>query len=666
MVFSHSLVSIETVSEIAVALIHHKTRASQRISRKFCTDLLSALKAIESDNSLKAGILCSDDGRFPSGLDLNDLETPELGAYFREATEYIAASSKLWIAALQGPIQNAGLELALACDMRIAMEGTYLRFSDGAIQLLPCTGVAARLVRLTQGETALGLLLGEQTLSTDAAQATGLIDVSVSGNLQVEAVTFAQATLNLPALKPKNSVKSQGTAVQGWRAPSTAQHRLTDLRTSGNPIYAQISHIVNIAMTASIQEAVTAEWNSFKTVLKDSHARIPRYLRQTAEHWQRPPTLAYQSIPLRSVHLVSDQVDEKVATTAATLFRAKLITVCYNFTNSGQDLTKDCICLLLEHDYITPQEATQWRVQLLETPHIAPDLVLDLRTAPNCDSMSALEATLSQKTVLVGCSHTYYKTATSKTFTYTERCLSMPLLGLEPISTLVEIIPLTDLPPSKSVEEQPVAALALAQDLTSLLDLTCLDRSLDAASMGWTLLSTCLESASTLLLEGATPQDIDSAMVNYGFAYGIFELDDEIGLNDTTKKHTDWEPHNEITSHDNMSVRHALFKANRLGRRVGKGWYDYPEGTRFASPEVASIIGSLTSQNISENRRRFSPGMIMSQLLFSMQQTARNMLDQRLKSGHPATSAFLDLILIDGFGFPPRHGGPIFMPEDDM
>ncbi|MBQ2262546.1 MAG: hypothetical protein II336_14395 [Loktanella sp.] len=163
-----------------------------------------------------------------------------------------------------------------------------------------------------------------------------------------------------------------------------------------------------------------------------------------------------------------------------------------------------------------------------------------------------------------------------------------------------------------------------------------------------------------MLEEGALPQQIDAAMVDFGFAMGIYAVQDMSGLDIA------WAQRQARATDRPADERYAyiadrLCEAGRLGRKTGKGWYDYSTGSAQPDTEVESII-IAESARAGRVRRDFSADEIMTRILRIMQTEGQALLDE----GIAESADDIDVVMVTGFGFPRHKGGPMYMAAADQ
>ena len=173
--------------------------------------------------------------------------------------------------------------------------------------------------------------------------------------------------------------------------------------------------------------------------------------------------------------------------------------------------------------------------------------------------------------------------------------------------------------------------------------------------IGNRIMSVYRREADYMLEDGALPQEVDAAMVAFGFPMGVFAMQDLAGLDIAwamRKRRAASRP----ASERYVAIADKLCEMGRLGRKTGAGWYDYVEGTATPSPVVEAIIlGESARRGIA--RRAIPAGEIMARILAVMQAEGQAILAE----GIAASPEAIDVVMANGYGFPKAKGGPMWM-----
>jgi enoyl-CoA hydratase/carnithine racemase len=176
---------------------------------KFMRDLEAAIEGAAADADIKVVLVVSASEKFfCGGADIKAfLATPPAGnvemvAFAHAALAKIAAIPKVFIAVINGYAMGGGLEIALACDLRLAGDGKFLLgLPESTLGLLPGNGGTQRLPRLIGASKALELMLEGRAVSPQEALELGLVNkVFPAGSLLDEAKAYATKLANGPTL----------------------------------------------------------------------------------------------------------------------------------------------------------------------------------------------------------------------------------------------------------------------------------------------------------------------------------------------------------------------------------------------------------------------------------------------------------------------------------
>jgi 3-hydroxyacyl-CoA dehydrogenase len=158
--------------------------------------------------------------------------------------------------------------------------------------------------------------------------------------------------------------------------------------------------------------------------------------------------------------------------------------------------------------------------------------------------------------------------------------------------------------------------------------------------------------------EGALPEQVDKVMVDFGYPVGPFAVNDMSGLDisyDTRKRRAAENP-----SYRGLPITDRLVELGRLGQKTGKGWYRYEKDDRtpLIDPETHAIIRQVAEEKGFE-QRTFTDEEVLRRLLFSSVNEACKILEE----GKALRASDIDVMWLNGFGFPRYRGGLMFWAD---
>jgi 3-hydroxyacyl-CoA dehydrogenase len=167
-----------------------------------------------------------------------------------------------------------------------------------------------------------------------------------------------------------------------------------------------------------------------------------------------------------------------------------------------------------------------------------------------------------------------------------------------------------------------------------------------------------MREAQFLVEEGATPEQVDRALTNFGMAMGIFAVDDMGGI-DVQWHVLEEAKHLLKPGARKPLVLEKLFHMGRLGQKTGAGWYRYDENRKpIAAPEVHALI-EKTAREGGIERRHISDDEIIERAMYIMINEGAKILEE----GYALRAADVDVIYLTGYGFPAYRGGPMWYAD---
>jgi enoyl-CoA hydratase/carnithine racemase len=174
-----ALVSSERRSD-GVAIVRLDRPPVNALSRALLTELAEVARALTADAAVRAVVVCGEGKAFAAGADISEFgdqdAAREIGARFRAAFDALAAIPRPVIAAIHGVALGGGLELALACDLRVAADTARVGQPEILLGIIPGAGATQRLARLVGPARAKDLIWSGRQVKADEALAMGLVD----------------------------------------------------------------------------------------------------------------------------------------------------------------------------------------------------------------------------------------------------------------------------------------------------------------------------------------------------------------------------------------------------------------------------------------------------------------------------------------------------------
>ncbi len=176
--------------------------------------------------------------------------------------------------------------------------------------------------------------------------------------------------------------------------------------------------------------------------------------------------------------------------------------------------------------------------------------------------------------------------------------------------------------------------------------------------IGNRMIEAYLEEVQAMLLEGATPAEIDGALEAWGLAMGPNAMMDLAGIDVgylIRREHTFTEERHRL-----YRITDRISEMGRHGQKTGAGWYDYVPGKRDAIPnaEVVKMIEDHRA-SLGITPRKISDEEIVQRLVYSLVNEAAHILEEGIAN----KASDIDVVYIFGYGFPAHRGGPMIYAD---
>lgn len=585
---------------------------------------------------------------FVAGSDLREFGKPLAYPELPDVIRAIESAPFPVVAALHGVALGGGLELALGCDYRIAAPDTKLGLPEVSLGFVPGAGGTQRLPRLVGVSKAISMICDASRIPASQSLALGLVDGISEEDLLTDAISF----LNMPP-RAKRLTIEQNPANESPEQIKAAEARALK-RGKGRPNVVEAIRLINASGTDA-ETALADERNVFQTLRLSADAFALRYL-------------FFSERRAGSV----DGLDLKLAG------KPKQIGVIGGGT-MGQGIARAFLAsgfpvTMMERDQAALTQATEKIEESLTASakkgrlsHDACDArlnalngALSFDDLSNCDLvieavfedmtvkkdlLAGLEQALSPDTIIA--TNTSYLDIDDMTadLTAPERVLGLHFFSPADIMPLLEVV---------RAEKTSQATLATGLKLARTLNKQPVVSRVAEGFIGNRIYNAYRRRAEMLVLDGASPDAVDQAAQAFGFAMGPFLVSDMSGLDIA------WAMRKRQAAHRDPKARYVtiadrLCEAGRLGRKTGKGWYDYPDGKPQVSSDVADVIAQARAE-ADIIPASFDTDMLQRQLLAAIVNEAALLLDE----GVAQRPSDVDVTLTNGYGFPRWRGGPLY------
>jgi 3-hydroxyacyl-CoA dehydrogenase len=636
-----SSVSTQIIDDILVVLVNNPP--VNALSWHVRQGIQDGMENGLADPAIKAIVLRCDGSTFIAGADITEFGKPAQGPDFNAVLNMIEMATKPVVGAIHGTALGGGLETAMVCHYRIAVPSAKLGVPEVKLGLLPGAGGTQRLPRIVGIEAAATMCsLGEPVAATKAL-AMGLVDrLAGENSLAEDAVAYAReliavgprATRDLPVNGDVGAIENLKTANarkwKGFDAP-----------------YANLA-CVEAATRLPFEEGLKFERAEFLKLMGGSQSAAQRYMffaeRQAAKIDGLP-----KDLPLRPVNKVGVIGAGTMGGGISMNFLAKGIPVTIvemvqeNLDRGVAVIRKNYEASAAKGRFTTEQ--VEGMMALL-TPSLSLDALADCDLVieavyENMDVKKEVFGKLDQicKPGAILASNTSYlnvdeiATATSRP----QDVVGMHFFSPANVMKLLEVV---------RGEKTAPDVLATAMATGKKIGKVAVVAGVCDGFIGNRMLSKRQQPAMQLLLEGATPAQIDKVHTDFGMPMGPFQMSDLAGLD------IGW--HRDPARIE--SIRDGLCAAGRFGQKNGKGFYDYDE-KRVGTPsaEALAIIEEFRATS-NLPKRDISDQEIVERTLYPMVNEGYHILEE----GKAQRASDIDVVWIYGYGWPIYRGGPMF------
>ncbi len=616
--------------------------------------LLDALRQLKNHpDDLKGLVLTASGKTFIAGADIKEMQIGQQEPSLPAVIAALEACALPTVAALNGAALGGGLEIALACNARIAVPTAKLGFPEVHLGIIPGAGGAERLVRTTGFEAACELIAGGKPVSAASGLDMGLIEAVVAPDKLLSTAEALALDPELPKRPIARAVIAQAsdgdwqTAVQtrrkankGLIAPATAVQALRD----GACLPLDQAQQANRQRYLQLRESRQAKALRGLFFAERDVRKVPGLDRSAALPVERLGVIGggtmgvgiAASALIAGLSVVLVERDQAACQTAKTRIHGLLASADRRGLLGKVGGLESCQTRLVcqvEYNALAP---CSFVVEAVFEDMAVKQAVL-----------TQIEAAVAPQTIIATNTSYLDINAIADSASDPARVLGLHFFAPANINKLVEVV---------QTRTASAAALATAFAVAEKLRKLPILAQVCDGFIANRIYARYREACDFLLEEGALPEQIDAALTDFGFKMGLYAVSDMSGLDIA------WARRKRLAATRDPNQRYSaiadkLCEAGRLGQKTGKGWYRYDEGSKtpHVDPWVTEAI-EAESHRLGIKRQSFTAETIMQRVLAAMASEARALLDE----GIALRASDVDLALVTGFGFPRHQGGPLF------
>jgi 3-hydroxyacyl-CoA dehydrogenase len=608
------------------------------------------------DDGAKAVVVICEGRTFIAGADITEFGGAPKGPGLAETQAVMEDAPVPVIAAIHGTALGGGLEIALCAHYRVSLASAKFGLPEVNLGLLPGAGGTQRLPRLTGVPKALEMMTSGRHIGTDEALECGLVDEVTDGDtvaLRAAAVEFARRAVaeNMPLARVRD--RDEKVAEERGDTQLFADFRASIARKTRNFLAPEYNiRCIEAAVELPFEEGLAVEGRLFMELMTGPQSAAQRYAFFAERAANKIPDIP-KDTPLLDIATCG-------VLGAGTMGGG----IAMNFANVGIPVTiveRDQEALdrglgVVRKNYersasrgSIPPDAVEQRMALITgstdkndfaecdivIEAVFEDMELKKSIFRELDAICKPEALLASNTSALDVNEIAAETSRP------ESVIGMHFFSPANVMKLLEVVR-----GEMSSDTTVATAMAVAKRIGKVAALVGVCNGF----VGNRMLFTRGAEAEKMILEGATPAQVDRVLYEFGFPMGPFAMSDLAGLDIGWKQETS----------SSSTVREVLCENGRRGQKNGRGYYTYDTDTRAPTPdpEVEQLIRDFAIGKGVE-QREITDQEVLERCLYPMVDEGAKILDE----GIAIRGSDIDVVWVNGYGWPVYRGGPMYWAD---
>ena len=651
---------VQLVKQDNIVLLSVNNPPVNTINAAVRRDLNAALDELATLQGVQAVVLACEGSTFFSGADIGEFSGPPQEEAYRTLFGRLEQLEVPVVAAMHGTVMGGGLEIALACHYRVAAPRTRFGLPEVTLGIIPGAGGTQRMPRLIGVEKTLQMILDAKPVDTAVAVEWGFLDAVLEGDLRQAALAYA------------------GQLAAGGKGARRTSERNTDLATCSDAIIEQMKakaakqypnrhapftaiKAVQASLTLPFARGLELETELVNQAKVSDEARGAVHAFFADRETRRVPDLpaeakarkvgmggiigagtmgggiaicfANAGLPVVMIDSSREALDRGLAgvdRTYESMVKRGRIT--------AEDKARRMALITGSLDYAELKDADVVIEAVFEDMALKKDIFARL------DKVAKPGAVLASNTSTLDIDEI-------------ARATSRPgdVIGMHFFSP-ANVMPLLEVVRTASTSAETIRTV---MDLAKPLRKTPVLARVCYGFIGNRMMEGYAREAERMVLEGANPRAVDSALEQWGMAMGILAVFDmagvDIGVNVHKANAERFPPDPAYYQAD-----FALVEAGRLGQKNGKGYYRYEAGDRkrYDDPEAIAIL-KARAEKLGVPPREHTAQEIVERCLYPLLNEGIRILEE----GVAIRAGDIDVVWTAGYGFPRYRGGPMFYAD---
>jgi len=606
-----------------------------------------------ADPAVKAIVLICAGRTFIAGADISEFGKPPAGATLPELQATLEGGPKPIIAAVHGTALGGGFEMSLMCHYRVAVPSAKFGLPEIKLGLIPGAGGTQRLPRLSGVENALEVILSGSPFSASQAQEWGVVDELVDeGKLREGALAFAHRVVDTNM--PLRRIRDLYDKIDAARAHPEIFDKIGGeyaRKYRGFEAWQSALRAVKAAVDLPFDEGMKFERQAFLDLIPTAQSRAQRYVFfaerkawKVADMPDDTPVLPVKKVGVIgagtmgggiSMNFLNAGIPVTIVEAAQEALDRGVATIRRNYENTAKKGRLTAAGVTTRMGLLSPVlhlDALADCDLVIEAVYENMDIKKDVFR--KLDKIAKKGAILASNTSYLNIDDIASVTGRP------DHVLGMHFFSPANVMRLLEVVR-----GAKTAKPVIATVMQLARKIGKIGVVVGVCHGF----VGNRMLAQRQREAQKLILEGAMPWDVDRVIYDFGLPMGPFAMSDLAGLDIGWSKEAS----------KSSTIREILCEMDRRGQKTGAGFYDYDD-KRNAKPSavVEKIILDFAAKK-GINRRTISDDEILQRCTYPMINEGAKILAE----GKAQRASDIDIVWINGYGWPVYRGGPMFYAD---
>jgi 3-hydroxyacyl-CoA dehydrogenase len=650
------MATVNTTLSTNIAIIQLDNPPLNTFGFALRVSLADAINQAVANESVKAIILMGNDKVFSGGADITEFGKPLSiqEPHLLTLIDLIENCAKPVIAAISGVCMGGGAEISLACHFRVALPDATIALPEVKLGLIPGAGGTQRLPRLAGVENALNMIVSGNPVPAAMLKGTALFDEIIEGDLTAGALAFAAKIIaEKRPIKRARDIKINYPLAEGYF--EFARNAINTV-SKNYPAPLKAVEAIAAAVSMPFEKGNLVERECFLSLMMSPESRSLRHLffaeRAVSKIADVPSDIKTRPINQVAVigagtmgggitmNFLNAGIPVTIIETEAVALERGVTTIRKNYENSVKKgkLTPENLerCMQLLKPSLQIEDVKDADL-IIEA--VFEDMSVKQTVFKKLDAIAKPGAILASNTSTLDINQ--IATVTSRP----QDVVGLHFFSPANIMKLLEVVRA-----SATAKEVLATVMQLAKKIKKIAVVV----GVCDGFVGNRMLFKYADAAQQLLLEGASPYQIDQALEKWGMVMGPYRMADLAGNDIGWHVRKRLYAANPTMPHDIIADR--LCEMGRFGQKTGLGYYRYEAGGRDALPDSAVLtLIDEARQKAGISPRKISDQDIVERCIYALVNEGARILDE----GIAARASDIDIIYIYGYGFPAYRGGPM-------